>query len=65
MAKLKGLLSLLIGVSMPNAEKNNGNDAPTNLETATFAGGCFWCMEPPFEGLEGGGSGRFRVYRRT
>jgi peptide-methionine (S)-S-oxide reductase len=21
--------------------------------TATFAGGCFWCMEPPFEKLEG------------
>ena len=23
------------------------------LEKATFAGGCFWCMEPPFEKLEG------------
>ncbi|MBN1871328.1 MAG: peptide-methionine (S)-S-oxide reductase MsrA [Candidatus Omnitrophica bacterium] len=23
------------------------------VERATFAGGCFWCMEPPFEGLEG------------
>jgi peptide methionine sulfoxide reductase msrA/msrB len=23
------------------------------MEKATFAGGCFWCMEPPFEGLEG------------
>lgn len=22
-------------------------------ETATFAGGCFWCMEPPFEKLKG------------
>jgi peptide methionine sulfoxide reductase msrA/msrB len=23
------------------------------LEKATFAGGCFWCMTPPFEGLDG------------
>jgi peptide methionine sulfoxide reductase msrA/msrB len=22
-------------------------------ELATFAGGCFWCMEPPFESLDG------------
>ena len=26
---------------------------PTRLEKATFAGGCFWCMEAPFEALDG------------
>lgn len=25
----------------------------SSLKTATFAGGCFWCMEPPFEKLDG------------
>jgi peptide methionine sulfoxide reductase msrA/msrB len=29
------------------------NGAHEGLEYATFAGGCFWCMEPPFENLEG------------
>lgn len=33
----------------------NGESVGENarLETATFAGGCFWCMEPPFDKLEG------------
>jgi len=25
----------------------------TTFNTATFAGGCFWCMEPPFDQLDG------------
>jgi peptide-methionine (S)-S-oxide reductase len=28
-------------------------DAPVVLQKATFAGGCFWCMETAFEGLPG------------
>ena len=27
--------------------------AHSKFKEATFAGGCFWCMEPPFEKLKG------------
>jgi peptide methionine sulfoxide reductase msrA/msrB len=45
--------------------------AATQYEKATFAGGCFWCMQPPFEKLNGvievisgytGGSGKDPTY---
>ena len=26
---------------------------PSGLDAAIFAGGCFWCMEPPFDALPG------------
>ncbi len=28
-------------------------DSENNYEKATFSGGCFWCMQPPFDRLEG------------
>jgi len=34
-------------------EQNKSVDEDTGFEKATFAGGCFWCMQPPFDELVG------------
>ena len=33
--------------------KNRKSSSMPDMRQATFAGGCFWCMEPPFEKLPG------------
>jgi peptide-methionine (S)-S-oxide reductase len=30
-----------------------GQPKAPSVATATFAGGCFWCMEPPFDNIDG------------
>lgn len=33
--------------------KQNQSSKPVKVEIATFAGGCFWCMQPPFDKTKG------------
>ena len=41
--------SLLLTAPLAGAANDVGDD----LARATFAGGCFWCMEPPYDDLDG------------
>ena len=51
---------LLLLACTPSSEGQQSPDVTANLDipaakadTATFAGGCFWCMEPPYDKIEG------------
>ncbi len=53
---LLSLMALLIGGTMlPTIAAQPDAAAGANVPTAiaTFAGGCFWCMEPPYDKLDG------------
>jgi len=49
------ILKLFIGslLFLPLLLTNVNAGSGPAVEKATFAGGCFWCMEPPFEKLDG------------
>ncbi|MFN0118544.1 MAG: peptide-methionine (S)-S-oxide reductase MsrA [Elusimicrobiota bacterium] len=47
MKNSRWLVLVLFLSGLLNAQSNE------KIEQATFAGGCFWCMETPFEGLPG------------
>lgn len=46
------LLSFLASTGAEGAGGAPGNAKP-GFQKATFAGGCFWCMQPPFDQIEG------------
>lgn len=41
------------GAPQENRERREMNDQQEGRQTATFAGGCFWCVEADFEKVEG------------
>lgn len=47
------LISILIGLGVVGLAYGETDQTDDRLAKATFAGGCFWCMEPPFDKLEG------------
>jgi peptide methionine sulfoxide reductase msrA/msrB len=50
----KSVSSLEKGASnLDSKEEKTMSEQDKNLETATFAGGCFWCVESDFEKVDG------------
>ncbi|NIQ38814.1 MAG: peptide-methionine (S)-S-oxide reductase MsrA [Proteobacteria bacterium] len=43
----------LVGFVYAGSGDSNSEVGQGMFEKATFAGGCFWCMEPPFDKLDG------------
>lgn len=49
---LGAAVAAMLGIGQPGLAQEAPKEQPATA-TAVFAGGCFWCMEPPFDKLDG------------
>jgi len=47
------MIGMTISLSGQDGVQMDKNDEEKRTKIATFAGGCFWCMQPPFDNTEG------------
>ncbi len=51
--KMRFLIPLVLGLSALSSAAAADTGERSRTAAAIFAGGCFWCMEPPFDKTEG------------
>src|SRR5258705_2916926 len=47
------LAAIFCGFVITSVAQTQSGAIPPGKAVATFAGGCFWCMEPPFDKIPG------------